>query len=347
MNVYEIDPIRDERWETFLEAQPQASIFHTRGWLDALQRTYGYKPTVFTTSAATEPLTNGLVFCQISSWLNGRRLVSLPFSDHCAPLVESREQLNNIFQYLQTRRASRKWAYIEMRSPFPEPAQYLNNSCEQVLFSIHKLTLRDSQERIWQRFHKDCVRRKIQRATREQLSCEEGLSESLLRHFYGLLVMTRGRHGVPPQPIAWFQNLVRCLGSKAKISVAFKGARPIAGILTLRYKQVMTYKYGCSDSRFTNLGGIQQLIWRAIEDGLGSGMAELDMGRSDPGQAGLLAFKRRWGAVESQLAYLRSPIRPHHGASEFLTGQLSKYICSHMPSRVLVAAGKALYKHAG
>ena len=37
MNVYEIDPTTDERWEGLLQSHPRASIFHTRGWLEALQ----------------------------------------------------------------------------------------------------------------------------------------------------------------------------------------------------------------------------------------------------------------------------------------------------------------------
>ena len=34
-------------------------------------------------------LANGIVFCRVESRLTGRRLVSLPFSDHCDPLVDS------------------------------------------------------------------------------------------------------------------------------------------------------------------------------------------------------------------------------------------------------------------
>src|SRR5580700_8950379 len=99
MSMYEIDPTRDERWERLLAAHPRASIFHTRGWLEALRQTYGYYPVAFTTSAPGLPLTNALVFCQISNWLKGRRLVSLPFSDHCAPLVGNQEELDCLLDY--------------------------------------------------------------------------------------------------------------------------------------------------------------------------------------------------------------------------------------------------------
>ena len=63
MPVYQIDPTRDERWDEFLQKHTDASIFHTRGWLEALQQTYGYNPIAFTTSPAGSPLTNGFPFC--------------------------------------------------------------------------------------------------------------------------------------------------------------------------------------------------------------------------------------------------------------------------------------------
>ena len=36
-----IDPLADARWDELVERHPRASVFHTRGWLEALKRTYG------------------------------------------------------------------------------------------------------------------------------------------------------------------------------------------------------------------------------------------------------------------------------------------------------------------
>src|SRR5262245_54574468 len=87
MPTHEIDPLRDPRWTAFVASHPFSSIFHTKEWLEALQRTYRYIPIAFTTSAEDKPLANGIVFCKVNSWLTGSKLVSLPFSDHCEPLV--------------------------------------------------------------------------------------------------------------------------------------------------------------------------------------------------------------------------------------------------------------------
>jgi len=91
-----IDPLEDRRWDEFVQRHPRASLFHSRAWLEALSRTYRYKPIAFTTSPAGQRLENGILFCQVESWLTGRRLVSLPFSDHCEPLVDTEEDLDAI-----------------------------------------------------------------------------------------------------------------------------------------------------------------------------------------------------------------------------------------------------------
>ena len=59
--VYAINPLHDPRWPEFVGRHPNASVFHTRGWLRALQVTYGYEPVGFTTSAPSETLNKCLI----------------------------------------------------------------------------------------------------------------------------------------------------------------------------------------------------------------------------------------------------------------------------------------------
>jgi len=115
MKLFEVDPVRDPRWSQFLESDPRASVFHTPGWLEALRRTYGYEPIGYTSSAPAEKIRNGLVFCRVNSWLTGRRMVSLPFSDYCEPLFTSAEELEFFLGSLQAEVKLRDCNYIEVR----------------------------------------------------------------------------------------------------------------------------------------------------------------------------------------------------------------------------------------
>src|SRR5271157_3411562 len=331
MDVYEIDPTRDERWDDFLQKHPQASIFHTRHWLEALRQTYNYTPVALTSSPPGQPLTNGFPFCRISSWLSRSRLVSLPFSDHCTPLLESANELTYLLAYLREKLAAEKWSYIEIR---PRDSVVTGDGLfeKSKSFFFHKLDLRPSLDEIFQKFHRDCVQRKIERAAREKVTCEQGRSDSLLTKFYYLLLLTRRRHGLPAQPVDWFRNILACVGDKVKIRVASKDGCPIASILTLRYKHVLVYKYGGSDRKFSNLGGTQLLLWNAIQEAKRDQLSEFDMGRSDCDNPGLVAFKDRWGAARTELAYIRYPVRHSHSIAEATQTGIGKYVWSHVPN---------------
>jgi len=346
MNVYEIDPTTDERWEDFLQNHPQASIFHTRGWLEALRRTYGYTPVAFTTSPPGCPLTNGLPFCKISGWLGRRRLVALPFSDHCAPLVESQEQLTYLLGYLRAKLAGERWSYVQIRANEAGVADPSGCDTRDTLV-LHELDLRPTLDNIFRSFHPSCVQRKIKRAEREKLEYKEGQSEALLTAFYRLLQVTRRRHGVPPQPFEWFQNLTACLGDAVKVRVAYNCGLPIAGVVTLRYKQTMMYKYGSSAPESTALGGMQFLLWSAIQEAKKDNIPVFDMGRTDVENQGLVLFKDRWGATRTNLRYFQYPAQRVNNKLEALQLRVIKGLCSHAPIGLLAAAGKVLYKYAG
>jgi len=346
MTLNAIDPTKDTRWDSFLGRHPAASVFHTSGWLEALRRTYGYQPVAFTSSPAGSPLADGIVCCGISNWLGGRRLVSLPFSDHCLPLAEDTEQLSSLVGLLRKNLTSTKWRRLEIRTTDAAVSR-----CEgfekSAVFFLHKLDLNPPMDEIFGKLHKDCVQRKIRRAEREELTYEEGTSEPQVARFYGLLSTTRQRHGLPPQPLSWFHNLVACLGDRVKIRIALKNGRPVAGILTLQYKKTLVYKYGCSDEKFSQLGGMQSLLWRAIQDAKKAQLSEFDLGRSECDNSGLVTFKDRWNATRTKLVYLQYPRPFAHSIRLTAQSSISKRVFGCMPNGLRTATGRLLYKYMG
>jgi hypothetical protein len=110
-----LDPLVDRRWDQLVASHPSASVFHDRGWLNALARTYGYQPLVITTANESEALENGIVLCRVSSWITGTRLVSLPFSDHCEPLLENLGQLPEFLAWLRKECDLQAGRYVELR----------------------------------------------------------------------------------------------------------------------------------------------------------------------------------------------------------------------------------------
>jgi Acetyltransferase (GNAT) domain len=339
-----IDPLVDLRWADLTVRHPKASAFHSRGWLEALSRTYGYRPFAITNSRAGMPLQEGIVLCEVSSWLTGNRVVSLPFSDHCTPLVENQEALENLAEWLASEGERRHWKYIELRpqSWHADSASWFGPGDT---YFLHKLDLAPSPQQLFHNLHKDSIQRKIRRAEREGVQCENGRSQALLDEFYGLLCRTRRRHRLVPQPRSWFRNLIDCI-PEAVIRVARKNKIPVAAILCLGHWRSVIYKYGCSNEQFHPLGAMPLLFWKLIEESREAGAQEIDFGRSDADQHGLITFKDRLGCSKSKMTYYRCP---KSDQTKVLGGKLQsmRRVIAITPDALLPIAGRLLYKHMG
>jgi Acetyltransferase (GNAT) domain len=346
--IYTLDPLLDSRWDEFLQRAPRASAFHSSGWLRALAQSYGYLPVVFTTTPPGSPLQNGTVFAAVKNWFSERRLVSLPFSDHVDPLMDAEEALSELLATLKTEQCEGRWLKIELR-----PTETTHSQTDWPLFHdgfsyiLQKVDLRPGLDAVFSRFHRDSIRRKIRKAERCGVVQEVGRDDRLLQQFFHLAILTRRRHSLPPPPLAWFRNILVCFGENAKIRVASKDGKPVAAILTLRFKQTALYKYGCSDSNFHNLGTMPFLLWKAMEEEYQTGAKEFDLGRSDLDNHGLIRFKEKLGAEPSLIRYKvfpkgRPPEPGHNWRLNF-----AKKIFRLLPEKALVFAGSQIYPHIG
>ena len=113
--VHQIRPLEDARWREFVAQHPRSSVFHTTAWLEALRRTFDHEPIAFTTSSADTKLKDAIVLCRVNSWITGRRLVSLPFSDHCDPLVGDDTDVGAVLLAVQHELSKNGLRYAEIR----------------------------------------------------------------------------------------------------------------------------------------------------------------------------------------------------------------------------------------
>jgi hypothetical protein len=322
---------------------PAAGIFHTPEWLSALQRTYRYQTLAYVGTGFGDEITCGIPFCRVRSAITGHRLVSLPFSDHCQPLVSNPEELNELLSAVQSDIRRQRLRYVEIRPVSCDPPiAALQESCE---VALHRLDLSRGANALLEGVHKSCVLRKIR--SEDALSYAEGRSDRFLRTFYRLLVLTRRRHQIPPQPFAWFKHLRNCLGQALSVHIAFKNDVPIASIVTLSFKDIVTYKYSCSDSVYNTHSGTIRLMWRIIRNATARNAMEFDLGRSDLDNRGLITFKNRWGSVQTRLVYFRYPAIPDTVISQSPFALAAKRLLTRMPAPLFTAVGGLLYRHVG
>jgi len=252
--------------------------------------------------------------------------------------------------YLQTALEPEGWKYLEFRPVDRNMGQAGDGTgcLPAATYYLHTLDLRPDLGELFQSLDKDSVQRRVQRAQQADLVEKCGTSDDLLTQFYRLFVITRSRHHIPPPPYAWFRNLMHRQGEAPEIRLAYQSETPIAAILTLKFRDIVYYKYGCSDTRFNRFGAMPWLLWNAIAAAKSKGANIFDLGRTEENNAGLLAFKNHWVPHPKQLVYWRFPrSSDSFNLATSWKMQLAKRAFSYMPGGLLTVSGKLLYRHIG
>ena len=327
-----INPLTDERWAAFVDRAAAASAFHTVPWLELLRRTYGYPLTACCLVDESGTIRAGSPLARTRP----RRLVSLPFSDHCAPLGDS-AALAAALDDLRRRRRAR----LEIRAELPGAAPAAS-------FHLHEIPLDGGYEEVVKRFkRRSQLLRGARRAEREGLVVERRSDAAALAEFYALHVETRRHQGVPTQPrrfILGFEELfARGLGH---VLLVRDGDRAIAAAVFLAFNGTVIYKYGASDRAALGKRPNNLLFLEAIRRACEDGMRTLDLGRTDSGHETLRDFKLSWGAEERVLAYHELSERAPRAGGTGLAERAAPLI-RRSPPVVGRLVGEALYKYAG
>src|SRR5436190_280779 len=109
-----VNPLEDSNWDARLLSHPDHSFFHTAAWARVMWQTYGYEPAYFTVHDGSR-LMALLPTMEASSWLKGRRGVSLPFTDFCQSLDENGLLESALLPEAIKLGERRGWKYLEMR----------------------------------------------------------------------------------------------------------------------------------------------------------------------------------------------------------------------------------------
>jgi CelD/BcsL family acetyltransferase involved in cellulose biosynthesis len=332
-----LDPRTDERWREFVGRAPGATIFHHPAWHDLLAAHYGHAFEACCLLDERGRIAAGLPWARVESRLTGRRLVALPFSDACAPLLDGAPE-EALGRALDAERRNRelgleaRWRIEGLEGAAPHR------------FWRHVLQLEPDPAAV-ERRARGAARRGAAKARREGLAFEMRTDAHALDSFYRLHVRTRRRQGAPTQAKRFIARLSRLFedGHGFVALVGDETRRPIAAAVFLRLGGHLTYKYGASDRASLPRRPNNLLFAEVIRWACESGCRELDFGRTDLDNEGLRDFKRGWGAEESALHYTYAGLPEPGGPS--LPQRVVATTIRHTPPVVGRAIGAAMYRH--
>lgn len=339
-----IDPISDLAWLALVQGSPSATVFHHPLWLRLLSEQYGYALHARCVGEEEE-IEAGIPIARIESRLTGRRLVSLPFSDVCPPVLGSGAKPSASAALGEALAEERRQTGLDLAVHGSLPGA--PEAFVQPRFFRHLLPLAGDLAEVESRYSKSQVKRGIKKARREGLSAERRTDRAALDAFYALHLRTRRKLGVPTQPKRFIRRFEELFEAELGfVELVLGDGRPIAAAVFLAYNGTLTYKYGASDERELGKRPNNLLFAEAIRWACEAGFHTLDFGRTDVDNEGLRAFKRSWGAREEELAYTyfadRAPSQEPRLRDRLISGTIR-----HSPPSVSRLVGETLYGHFG
>lgn len=300
-----VDPLQYPGWDSLLAVNPDSSFFHGTAWARVLHETYRHRPVYFSTIANGRIL--GLLpIMEVSSPWTGRKGVSLPFTDLCVPLQAGDQDRTTLYKLAMEHGRKRGWKYLECRS---NDSQWPGSS-PSLSFWDHIIELECGPEALFKGLE-GAVRRGIRKAEGTQLQIEFSNSLGAIQTFYALHCRTRRRHGVPPQPFRFFENIARhVLGpGHGFVAMARLAEKPVAAAVFFHFGREAIYKFGASDYSFQQLRPNNLVMWQTMKRYAERGVTRLHLGRTSLGNEGLRRFKLGFGAREKRVDYYRYDFR--------------------------------------
>jgi FemAB-related protein (PEP-CTERM system-associated) len=343
--------LSDLRLSNFLEQQAKNCFYYHPAWLDLIIKLYGYSLIPLTTTNTVGLLTGFLPLCYIESFLTGRRLVALPFSDYCPLLAADQASANDLIEQALCLAREKKVKYLELRSGKNDVLARRSDLVEGNLYVRWYMPLAADPEDIWKDSRRT-VKQNVRRAQKLGVQIRAAQERGDIAHFYHLHLLTRTKkHGMPAQPQHFFFELWDAFAAsgKMRLLLAEYHGIPIASMILLISGTTVTWAYSASNEQYQYLTPNNLLWWEAIVWSSTNGYHIFDFGRTARDNAGLMEFKRRQGAIMEALPYYYYPNCAGLAATSQHSWNYSLLTAcwKRLPLQLAGQLGGHLYKHLG
>ncbi len=343
MNQFEILNVSDVRWLEFISAMPDSVIFHHPAWAEMMAGYYHYTPFLMAVIDTHGHIKAGVPIMETKSLGKTQRWVSLPFTDHCAPLAATPEDLLFLENGILQNAGKQKVSSLELRWDYPSSQQLFKTTDYMLAILDISGGVQDIAHRMGSSNY-----RKTRLAGKHGVTVENGTSMKYLEMYYHLHLETRRRQGVPIQPWGFFKALQKEIlePGMGSIWLGIKDGKAVAGLFTVYWNKTFIYKYSANNEIGRQTFASYSVLWEAIQWANRHGYTRLDFGRSDISNEGLRRYKNQWGSMEIPLVYSRSKQKTSLGMIHTITPVISKVI-NISPLWVCRLSGELFYRFFG
>jgi FemAB-related protein (PEP-CTERM system-associated) len=294
IDVSELQPGEEEKWNQYVGASPSATFFHLTGWKEVIEKVLG-RQCYYLAARRGGQITGVLPISRVRSRLFGDCLVSLPLAVYggiCADDQASYFSLLKAGSDLSNRLGVK---YLELRNrtePFPTSLPGRD------LYVTFTQDLSPGPEKLLQGLPRD-TRYAVRKSQKAGLEWTEELSQD---EFYEIYARSVHRLGTPVFPRELFTRLGSEFPKQVRLFGVRKGKTAIAGVLCFYFQdQVLPY-YGGALPEYYKDSPNNFMYWNLMAQSSKEGFRQFDFGRSKRG-TGSFDFKSAWSMTVTELPY--------------------------------------------
>ena len=292
-----VDTVPGEEWDSYVHGHPDATIYHTVNWQNAVLEAFGKTTLRFCTRDKTNGLTGVLPLVSQKNILLGKHLLSIPYTNFGGPLADSDSLCRELASKAASAAEERGCTSIELRDFRARSYPDYQARSDKVLM---RLTLPDTPE-VLQKALGAKVRSQIRRPEKENVVVESGGAE-LIDSFYPIFCRNMRDLGTPVYPKHFFYCIAKHLEENVHLIIVRLNEEPVAGCILIGFRDVLEIPWAASNRDFNRYGVNMLLYWEALKYAFDKGFKVFDFGRSTV-DAGTYRFKKQWGAKPHELKW--------------------------------------------
>lgn len=332
--IVQVGAVDHPLWRELVEGR-DSDVFHSPAWATVLQESYGFTVRANVLVEGGTP-TAGMCFVEVDD-PRGKRVVSLPFSDFCDPLVDEQHQWERLESLLPDLPSTVRCLHTRI-----EPGRWE----EAGSFAWHRVDVTVSPDEAWQGLHSS-ARRAIRKARSEGVEVTAAESEDDLRAFFEMhLRVRKHKYGLLAQPYRFFRSIWDnfLVPGRGSLLLARVDGRVVGGVLYLDWGDTVYYKFNASDPGELGVRPNDLLVWEGLRRAHESGMRWFDFGVSDWDQEGLVRYKRKYATEEGVVRKYTAGPSLDESLGPVLGGLTDLLTDPAVPDQTTEQAGDLLYR---
>jgi len=293
IDIAELTSADFERWDSYIDQNPNATFFHKAGWKTVLEKAFNH-PGYFLMAKQAGRVCGVLPLGHIKSKLFGNALISTPFCVYGGVVADNDEIATQLEKKACELAESLEVDYLELRNKQQRNPDWPSKD---MYVYFRKEIAADAEQNL------TAIPRKQRAVVRKGIKAELDVSTDInLGDLYFAYSTSVRNLGTPVFSKKYFATLLDVFKDEVGITTISKNEKTISSVLSFYFKDEVLPYYGGGTSEARGLKANDFMYWALLKTSGEQGIKYFDYGRSKQG-AGSYSFKKNWGFVAEPLFY--------------------------------------------